>query len=140
MDQKMFTDQTGRFPVSSYRGMQYIMALHESSSNVILVKPMRNRTSGEMLETYQILIDRLKEAKIEPKICILDNECLGEYKKAMQKNGIKYQLVPPNDHRRNIAEKRYRYLKIILFLSCVVLSFLSQCACGAGSYFRSSTS
>ena len=40
LDRKMYTDQTGRFPTTSYRGMQYIMVLHETSSNVILVEPL----------------------------------------------------------------------------------------------------
>ena len=56
----MYTDQTGRFPTQSYRGMQYIMVLYEISSNAILVKPLRNRTSGEMVAAYTNLVDRLE--------------------------------------------------------------------------------
>ena len=42
---------------------------------------------------------------------ILDNECSAEYKEAIQKNGLSFQLVPPNDHRRNIAEKAIQTFK-----------------------------
>ena len=42
---------------------------------------------------------------------MLDNEYSGEYKEAIQKNGIRHQLVPPNDHRRNIAEKIIQVFK-----------------------------
>ena len=53
----IFTDQTGKFPVKSYRGYQYVMVLYDSQSNAILVEPMRDRTSGEMIRAYQKLID-----------------------------------------------------------------------------------
>ena len=72
-EQKMYTDQTGRFPVQSYRGMQYIIVLNEISSNIILVGPLRNRTSGEMVAAYQNLMNRLKEGGIQPTLHILDN-------------------------------------------------------------------
>ena len=112
LEQKMYTDQTGRFPATSYRGMQYIMVLYEpSKSNAILVEPMRNRTSGEMLAAYLKLTGRLAAAGIKPKMHVLDNECSAEFKKAIFKNGMKYQLVPPNDHRRNVAEKEIQAFK-----------------------------
>ena len=63
------------------------------------------------MAAYQTLIDRLKKVKIEPKLHILDNECSGEYKEAIRKNGMKFQFVPPNDHRRNIAEKAIQVFK-----------------------------
>ena len=73
-DQKMYTDQTGRFPTQSYRGMQYIMVLYKISSNAILVEPLRNRTSREMVAEYTNLVYRLKESRINPTLHILDNE------------------------------------------------------------------
>ena len=111
MDRKMYTDQTGKFPVRSSRGMQYVMVLLEIQSNSILVAGMRNRTSGEMVQAYQSMIDRLKESNIEPTMNILDNECSAEYKEAIKSNNMTHQLVPPNDHRRNIAEKAIQVFK-----------------------------
>ena len=108
----MYTDQTGRFPTTSYRGMQYVMVLYEpTESNAIMVEPMRNRTSGEMLATYLTLVNRLKKAGIEPKLHILDNECSNKSKEAIRKNVGNYQLVPPHDHRRNVAEKAIQVFK-----------------------------
>ena len=107
----MYTDQTGRFPVRSYRGNQYIMVLIELDGNSILVEAMQNRTSGEMIRAYQTLVDRLKECGIKPKLHILDNECSDEFKKQIETNNMKYQLVPPHDHRRNIAEKAVQTFK-----------------------------
>ena len=79
MDRKIFSDQTGKFPVTSYNGMRYIMCLYETTSNNILVEAMRDRTSGEMLRAYQVLIDGLHEKNVFPKLHILDNECSNEF-------------------------------------------------------------
>ena len=73
---------------------------------------MQNQTSGELVKACQIMIDRLKESKLEPTMHILDNKCSTEYNKAIKnKNMVKYQRVPPNDHRRNIVEKVIQVFK-----------------------------
>jgi hypothetical protein len=81
------------------------MVLTKSDSDAILVKPMKNRTSGEMICTYQTLVERLRVAGIAPKEHILDNECSADFKAAITTNNMTYQLVPPHDHQRNKAEK-----------------------------------
>jgi hypothetical protein len=50
--QKIWTDQPGRFTKKSMKGGQYMMVLTESESNAILVEPMKNMTSGEMILAY----------------------------------------------------------------------------------------
>ena len=105
LERRMYTDQTGKFPVKLYRGMQYIMVLLKIDSNGIFVESLRDRTTGELVKAYQTIVDRLKEKGFEPKWHILDNECSAEFKETIAKNGMEYQLVPPNDHRRNISEK-----------------------------------
>jgi hypothetical protein len=47
---KIFTNQTGRFPKKSSCENQYII---DVNSDAILVKPMKNRTSGKMIRAYQ---------------------------------------------------------------------------------------
>ena len=71
----------------------------------ILVEAIQNRTPGEMIRAYQTLVDRLKECEIKPKLHILDNKCSIEFKKQMKTNNMKYQLVPPHNHMRNISQK-----------------------------------
>jgi len=102
---KIYTDQTGRFPTRSSRGNQYIMVLAEVDSDAILVEAMRNRTAGEMIKTYNKLIERLKACGILPKHHILDNEISDEFRGAIKKHNMTYELVPPHDHRRNLAER-----------------------------------
>ena len=42
---------------------------------------------------------------------ILDNEILAEFKRAITTNEMTYQLVPPHDHRQNVAEKAIQMFK-----------------------------
>ena len=103
--QKIYSDQPGWFPTKLSRGNQCIMVLTEVVSDAILVEPMKNRTAGEMIRAYQVLIDHLNLAGIFPKLHILDNECLADLKAVIKENGMKYQLLPPHNHRHNIAKK-----------------------------------
>ena len=64
-----------------------------------------------MIRSYQKLIDQLKERVIQPTFYLLDNECSEEFKVVIKKNGIKYQLVPPHDHRQNISKKAVQVFK-----------------------------
>ena len=80
---KIYTDQTGKFPITSSKGNKYIMIMCEIDGNAVLVGPMRNKTEDEMIETYQNLIERLKTGGIFPKKHILDNEIPAKYKKAI---------------------------------------------------------
>ncbi len=89
-----------------------------------------------MVSAYVILIARLKAAGIEPKIHLLDNECSQEHKDNISGNGIKYQLLPPNDHRRNIAKKLSKHSKITLSQFSVGLLSSSLCNFGVASYTK----
>ena len=54
------------------------------------------------------MVDRRHHVDVQ----ILDNEVSTEFKKTIMKDwGATYQLVPPNVHRRNIAEKAIRTFK-----------------------------
>ena len=64
-----------------------------------------------MIRAYQVLIDRMKEKDINPTMHVLDNECSAEFKEAIKENRMKFQRVPPNDHRRNVAEKAIQTFK-----------------------------
>jgi hypothetical protein len=109
--QKIWTDQPERFPKKSMKGSQYMMVLTESESDAILVESMKNGTSGEMIQAYQVLINQLRAAGIAPKQHILDNELSNDFKEAIKTNNVTYQLVPPHDHRRNKAEKAIQTFK-----------------------------
>ncbi len=123
--QKIWTDQPGRFPKKYSKGSQYMMVLTEIESNAILVEAMKNRTSGEMICAYQVLVDQLCSVGIAPKQHILDNECSNDFKEAIKTNNMTYQLVPPHDYQRNKAEKAIQTFK----------DYFAAILCGANTLF-----
>ena len=83
MKQIMYTDQRGQFPIVSSQGNRYIMVLCETDGNLILVEPMKNRTSSEMSRTYKKLMQGLNNNGIKIKKHILKNEASGKYLKTI---------------------------------------------------------
>ena len=66
-----------------------------------------------------------KNAGVKPKQQILDDEALDKYKQTIISNGMTYQLVPPDMHRRNMAKKAIQTFKdpFVVILSGVDSSF-----------------
>ena len=48
---KVYTDQTGRFPVRSSAVNQYILVLYDYDSNAILTEAIKTRQGPELLKT-----------------------------------------------------------------------------------------
>jgi hypothetical protein len=46
---QIFSDQTGRFPVTSSKGNQYIMVVYDYGSNHILAEPLKSRSEHELV-------------------------------------------------------------------------------------------
>ena len=107
----MYTEQTGKFPHSSSRGINYQMILHEIDGASTWVEGMKNRTEGEMIEVRRRGLLRIKQQGITPTHQVLDNEISQTYKEEIRELGMSYQLVPPDDHRRNIAERAIKTQK-----------------------------
>ena len=101
----MHSDQTGKFPTVSSRGNKYQMILTHMDSGSIWVEATKNKTEGEMKLARRRALLRMKACGIVPKHQVMDNECSDAYKQEISESGMTYQLVPPNNHRRNIAEK-----------------------------------
>ena len=103
---KLYNDDTGRFPVHACSGNQYIMIAHQCDANLILAGPFTSRKDKNRLLAYDNIMRRLLNNKLTVDLQILDNEASAEYKRAItEKWNANYQLVPPNTHRSNAAER-----------------------------------
>ena len=122
---KLYTDDTGRFPTRARSGNQYVMVAYHSS-NVILFEPFSSRKDKHRIAAYNVIMQRLKDRNLHVDLQILDNECSKEYKQTMkEKWGVTYQLVPPDLHRRNAAERAIRTVKahFLAILAGVAVDF-----------------
>jgi hypothetical protein len=101
---QIYSDQTGRFPVTSSNGNKYVMIVYDYDSAAILAEPLKKRSERELLRAYSKLHQHLTDRGLHPQLQKLDNECSTALKQFMRYNQVQYQLVPPYDHRQNAAE------------------------------------
>jgi hypothetical protein len=79
--------------------------------NYIFCELMKNRTEDETITAYQRMVDRMAISGLGLKHYRLDNECSEKFKQCIRKNGMTHKLVPPNNHRCNIAERAIQTFK-----------------------------
>jgi hypothetical protein len=107
----MHSNQTGPFPATSSRGNQYIMVLVEVDRNYIDAEPTKNKKERSIIKAYLTLWAPLTASgTVRPSTRILDNKALVVYKEEIKKN-CNYQLMPPDNHQRNVVERAIQTLK-----------------------------
>jgi hypothetical protein len=107
----MYSDQTGKFPAVSSEGNKFVMVLHDVNSNSSWAEPMKNQIGGELILACNRVFTRMRQQGINPKHQILNNQASESYKDAIRASGMTYQLVPPDNHRRNMAKKAIQTFK-----------------------------
>jgi hypothetical protein len=129
----MYTDQPGCFPATSSNGNKYIMVLVEIEGNYINAEPMKSKTEGAMIKANLILCEQLRaNGIVKPTTHIMDNKASAEYKK---RNTKELQLVPPNNHIQNLAERAIQTFKSSKqYLPALMI--YSQWAYGTSSHLR----
>ncbi len=111
VDARVFTDQTGRLPVQSSRGNTSLMVYFDVDANYIDAEPIRTHHDSQMIPAYQNLWKRTNRGRTKkPNLHILDNEASEAFKAEIRKN-CELQLVPPDTHRRNLAERAIQTFK-----------------------------
>jgi hypothetical protein len=78
---KSYLDQTGKFPVQSSRGYNYVMILYNYDSNAILSKPLKTRQASEITAAWTHQHTHLPSNGYAPVLHLLDNKCSEEQKR-----------------------------------------------------------
>jgi hypothetical protein len=102
---KVYTDLTGKFPVPSSQGNNYIFLLYDYDSNSINVRAIPTRQANHILPAFEDIYNMLVRRGRKPHLHILDNECSQALTDFMDKEDIDYQKTPPGMHRVNAAER-----------------------------------
>jgi hypothetical protein len=103
--ERSYSDQTGRFPVQSNRGNNYVFIFYDYDSNVILSEPLPDRRGSSIRDAWQRIFTKLQVNGYAPQLHLLDNECSTNIKDAFRKHNVDFQRVPAHQHRRNAAER-----------------------------------
>ena len=110
---KSYSDQTGKFPITSSRGHKYIFLFYHYDTNNINGIAIKSRNTTDICDAWKTVYDELKAHGEAPNIHILDNECSKDMKKSFKEAQVEYQLMPPHIHRRYAAERAIRTYKNI---------------------------
>ncbi len=103
---KLFTDDTGRLPVKARSGNQYVMIAFHTDGNLILQQAFKTKSDRHHIATYNSIMTRLAARGLSVDLQILDNKASSAHKEAITfKWNARFQLVPPDMHRRNRAER-----------------------------------
>ena len=98
---KMFTDQTGTFPVRSFNNMKLIFVAYVYDINAILAVPLKSRTKEAMTDAFTQVIHYLNKQECKPKVNVMDNECSKAVEEHIKGHGIDIELCPPKNHQGN---------------------------------------
>jgi hypothetical protein len=107
----LFTDQTGRFPITSNRGNNYIVLFYVVDANFIKSYPIKSRHRTELLKAYDDVYKYLRIQRYRPKLHRLANETSKDVEEFIAEQNAKHQYTPPDMHRTNIAERMIRTWK-----------------------------
>jgi hypothetical protein len=124
-NEMVYSNQTERLPVQSSRGNISLMVYFDFDANCIDAKPIRNHKDNQMIQVYQNLWTRTNcNRETKRNMHILDNEASEAFKTEIKKN-CNLQLVPPDTHCRNLAERAIQTFKshFIAILAGVDSSF-----------------
>ena len=95
---RTYSDLTGRFPIQSNRGANFILVVYKYDSNAIIVRPLRNRTASEIKRVFQSVIHYLHARGLRPRLHTLENEASSILHDYLRSEEVEYQLVPPHIH------------------------------------------
>jgi hypothetical protein len=72
---------------------------------------MKSRETSELIRAYNNIMLRLKTKGIQPKKQMLDNEAPRDYLDTIKEQGLEWELIPPHNHRRNVAKRAIQTAK-----------------------------
>eukprot|EP00804_Cyclotella_cryptica_P001021 CCRYP_008342-RA/>CCRYP_008342-RA protein AED:0.31 eAED:0.31 QI:0/-1/0/1/-1/1/1/0/401 len=107
----MYTDQTGRFPITSAQGHKYTMVAVELDGNYIDAEPLKSRTAQDLTDAYKGIHARWKATGVICPNWQLDNEAPVVLLEAIRENKCRVEKTPADTHRRNLAERTIQTYK-----------------------------
>ncbi|KAL7503761.1 hypothetical protein ACHAXN_001695, partial [Cyclotella atomus] len=111
IDGTTYTDLTGRFPTMSLENKQYIFVAYDYTTNAIIVRAISDREAPTIVSAFEDIFSYLETKGFKPRFNVLDNEASSAITEYLRSNDIKWQFVPPNEHRVNAAERAIQTFK-----------------------------
>jgi hypothetical protein len=100
-----------QFPQVSSLGNKYIMIIHNVDSNSSWAEALKDNTGGKLILGRAQALEHMRKAGIVLKHQVLDSQASVAYKKAIGDSDVTNELVPPDNHQCNRAEKAIQTFK-----------------------------
>ena len=112
------------------------MVLYHYNSNAILFRPMKDRSDMEAVQVYSEFYKYLNDQNCTLRLNIMDNEASTAVKRFISSEDTKFQLVEPNNHQVNAAERAIRTFKTTLLLAYHQSIQNFQCTYGTNFFHK----
>ena len=106
------SDQTGKFPITSNRGMKYICVFYIRDPNFIKGIPLKISRKEELLRAYKEIYAYCERRGFKTKLHKMDNETSKDVEDFIPIQQTKQQYTPPNMLRVNSAERSIQMYKL----------------------------
>ena len=106
-----YADATGRFLVPSSRGHSYVLVVYDVKANYIFARPITSRRQDRIHDAFKDVYELLIARGLHPALAVVDNEASQTLKSYIHSTNSDIQLVPPDQHRTNKAERAIRTFK-----------------------------
>jgi len=99
-------DATGRFPVTSRQGSNYMLLFYCEDTGYIHIVPLASRTKSEYLRAFRLGLQFFQFRGFKPNVQRLDNEVSFDLLDMLKREfDIMAELAPPSNHRSLLAER-----------------------------------
>ena len=100
-----YGDLTGSFPYTLSRGAKYLSIMYNNYANTILVHMLKSKQAHETKQAWIALTNSLSKHGHVLKHFVLNTEYTNNLKQAIRKHSMTFQLIPPHNHRQNVAKR-----------------------------------
>ena len=111
------SDATGRFPIPTKSGYEYILV--STLGGYVHLQLLKSRSKAEYVRAYKAMYAYYEQYGHKPTIQRLDNESSTDLETFLRGCHVETQFVPPGIHRQNPSERAIRHTKNCIIAMCV---------------------
>ena len=105
LDGKLYSNQTGRFPITSNRGNCYVVIFYAVDGNYIKAHPIKSHYHSQLIKDHDEVYDFLRVQGYRLQMHKMDNETSKDVENFILEQQAKVQYTTADIHRTNIAER-----------------------------------
>jgi hypothetical protein len=106
-----YTDCTGRLPARALDGQQLFFVAYDYDTNYIFAIPITSTSDKDIMDAFAQVHQLLTNKGYQPVFNVTDNQAATPIKSYMEQHNGTVQLVEPNNHRVNAAERAIQTFK-----------------------------